>query len=184
MLQENEVIMLAYVFLAVAVGFRFLPQTLGFTPVTAALLFFGAHVPRRRVWIPVLALAASDFLLTTFRYAYPFIWDHYVTFAWYAAIAWLGTSLRNNPKPLRIIVTALLSSISFFLVSNFAFWTTGIMYPRNVDGLLTCFAAALPFFRRGLEGDLLFACLMFATPAMAHQVSYLWDKASGDHAAA
>jgi hypothetical protein len=181
---DYEVIMLAYIFLALAVGFRFLPQTLGFTPVTAALLFFGCYSSRRRIWIPVVALAASDFLLTTYRYAYPFTWDHYVTFLWYAAVAWLGTGLRNNPRPLRIIGAALAGSISFFLVSNFAFWTTGIMYPRSLDGLLTCFAAALPFFRRGLEGDLLFTCVMFATPALVTYLSGVWEKSGGGKAAA
>jgi len=184
MLQDHEVIMLAYIFLAFAVGFRFLPQTLGFTPVAASLLFFGSHASRRRMWIPVLAFAVSDFLLTTFRYAYPFTWDHYVTFLWYAAVVWLGVGLGKNPKPLRIIGAALASSVSFFLISNFAFWTTGIMYPRNVEGLLTCFAAALPFFRRGIEGDVLFTCVMFATPALASYLSGLLDKSAGDHSAA
>jgi hypothetical protein len=36
----------------------------------------------------------------------------------------------------------------------------------NMTGLLACYDAGLPFFRRGLEGDLLFTAAMFATPVL------------------
>jgi hypothetical protein len=64
--------------------------------VAASLLFFGARGSQRRMWIPSLLLAASDVLLTRVVYAYAFTWDHFVTWAWYAAILWLGTTLRGN----------------------------------------------------------------------------------------
>jgi hypothetical protein len=174
--------MLAYLFVLLAIGFRFLPQTLGFTPVTASLLFFGARGSKRQMWIPVALLIVSDVVLNTFRYHYPLTGDQYVTFAWYAAIVWLGTTLRKNAGPARVIMTALASSVSFFLISNFMVWATGTMYPMTVEGLETCFVAALPFFRRGLEGDILFTCVMFGIPALAHHWSA--DKSAGDHIAA
>jgi hypothetical protein len=174
--------MLAYLFVIIAVAFRFLPNTLGFAPVTASLLFFGARGSRRQMWFPLALMAAGDLLLNRFVYSYPFMWDQLIVWAWYAAILWLGTSLRQNTKPIRVIGAALASSVSFFLISNFAFWTTGLMYPRTVDGLVTCYTAALPFFRRGLEGDLVFTCAMFATPVLGHYLAGVFSK--GDHAAA
>jgi hypothetical protein len=174
--------MLAYLFVIIAVAFRFLPNTLGFTPVAASLLFFGARGSRRQMWFPLALMAAGDVFLTRVVYSYPFTWDHLVTWIWYAAILWLGTNLRDNAKPVRVIGAALASSFSFFLVSNFAFWTTGLMYPRTLDGLFTCYAAGLPFFRRGMEADLLFTCAMFATPVLGHYLAGLLGK--GDHTAA
>ncbi len=41
------------------------------------------------------------------------------------------------------------------------------MYPRTMAGLMTSYAAGLPFFRRGLEGDFFFTALMFGVPAVA-----------------
>jgi hypothetical protein len=41
----------------------------------------------------------------------------------------------------------------------------------------------VPFFRRALEGDLLFTCAMFAMPVVLHALSEAIHKA-GDHAAA
>ena len=111
--------MLAYLFLLTAVAVRFLPHPWMFTPVAASLLFFGARGPKRQLWLPFVMLAASDVVLTRVVYSYPFSWDHYVTWVWYAAIIWLGTNLRENSKPLRVIGAALASSRIFFSVEQF-----------------------------------------------------------------
>jgi hypothetical protein len=174
---DNEVIMLAYVFVLFAVAVRFLPHPLSFTPVGASLLFFGARGSRRQIWVPLLLLATSDVILTKVIYAYPFSWDHFVTWAWYAAILWLGTKLDRNPRPLPVLGAALASSVSFFLVSNFAAWAAWVdTYPRNLSGVMMSYVAGLPFFRRGLEGDLLFTAAMFATPVALRAISAALSK--------
>src|ERR1035438_2301665 len=175
--------MLAYVFLLFAVAVRFMPHPMAFTPVGAALLFFGARAPRRRLWIPLVLLAASDVVLTTLVYRYPFSWDHFVTWAWYAGMLWLGSTLKKDAGAPRILGTALVGSISFFLISNFAVWAAWNMYPRTFSGLMTCYDAGLPFFRRAVEGDLLFTAIMFGAPVL---LKLLAGKlhGSGDHTAA
>jgi hypothetical protein len=45
------------------------------------------------------------------------------------------------------------------------------MYPKNFGGLMTSYTLGLPFFRNAVEGDLLFTCLMFATPVALHAMS-------------
>lgn len=177
--------MLPYLFILFAFLFRFMPyHPLGFTPVAAALLFFGARGSRQQLWIPLVLMAASDVILTKFVYAYPFTWDHYVTFAWYAAVLWLGTNLRESAKPVRLIVAALASSASFFLLSNFAVWAAwSDMYPKTVAGLMTCYAVGVPYFRRAVAGDLLFTTAMFATPFVLLYLSRAFDR-NGDHTAA
>jgi hypothetical protein len=176
--------MLAYVFVLLAVAVRFLPHPLAFTPVTAALLYFGARGSRRQMWVPIALLAASDVVLTRLIYAYPFSWDHFVTWAWYGAILWLGTGLRENSKPLRLAGAALAGSVSFFVVSNFAVWAAWSMYPRTAAGLMTCYTAALPVFRRGLEGDLLFTAAMFGLPVAAGAIADWMGKTHGTASAA
>jgi len=158
--------MLAYIFIFFAVALRFMPHPMAFTPVGAALLFFGARGSRQRMWIPLALMAASDVVLTMAVYRYPFSWDHFVTWAWYAGMLWLGSTLRKNASVVRILGAALAGSISFFLISNFAVWAAWDIYPHTVAGLITCYEAGLPFFRRGLEGDLLFTPVMFAAPVM------------------
>ena len=182
MLQMFEVIMLAYLFLLLAVAVRFMSHPWMFTPVAASLLFFGARGSRRFLWVPLVLMAASDVVLTKVIYAYPFVWDHFVTWAWYASVLWLGTKLRENAKPLPVIGAALASSVSFFLFSNFAVWAAYDMDPKNLGGLLTSYTLALPFFRNAVAGDLLFTSAMFATPVVLSALSEVFGK--GDHEAA
>jgi hypothetical protein len=166
--------MLAYLFVFFAIAMR-IPFThpWGFTPVAAALLYFGARGARRQLWIPFAMLAVSDIVLTKFVYSYPFSWDHFITWAWYAAILWLGTNLRESAALrdkmswLRVAGAALASSVSFFIVSNFAVWACWSMYPKTVAGLMTSYAAGIPFFRHTVAGDMLFAAIMFGAPALA-----------------
>jgi len=176
--------MLAYLFVVLALAARFLPHPLSFTPVAASLLFFGARGPRRQLWMPLVLLAVSDVILTKAVYGYVFTWDQLVTWAWYAAILCLGTKLHDNAKPLRVIGAALASSVSFFLLSNLAVWAAFDMYPKNFAGVMESYAAGLPFFRRGVAGDLLFTSLMFATPVVIHALAGAFRKGSNRAAAA
>lgn len=177
--------MLAYLFVVLALAVRFLPHPMAFTPLAASLLFFGARGPRRQMWLPLALFVASDLVLTVLVYRYPLTWDHFVTWAWYVCMLWLGTRLRTGAGPVRILGAALAGSISFFLLSNFAVWAVWRdMYPMTFSGLMACYDAGLPFFRRGLEGDLLFTSVMFAIPGLVHALSGQLQKSGGDHIAA
>ncbi len=158
--------MLAYLFVVIAVAVRFLPHPWAFTPVGAALLYFGAREPRKRLWIPVVLLALSDVLLTKYTYWNAFTVDTLVTWAWYAGILLLGGMLRENARPLRLAGASLATSVSFFLVSNFAVWAVWEMYPKDLSGLIACYAAAVPFFRQPIA-DLLFVAVFFGIGAFA-----------------
>jgi len=155
--------MLAYLFviLAAAVHIRFVALPFSFTPVVAALLYFGARMPRKQMWVPVAILAASDVYLTRVTYGYPLTADHFVTWAWYAAMVLLGGLLIKGFSPLRIGASTLIGSVSFFLISNFAVWMVWSMYPKTLNGLALCYVAGLPFFRNALISDLLFAAAFF-----------------------
>jgi len=162
--------MLAYLFIVLAVAFRFVPHPMAFTPVAAALLFFGAREPRRRAWIPLLLLAGADVVLTKFVYSYAFTADHVVSWVYYAAmIAFGGSFLRNNAKPLRLVIASLTGSTTFFLASNLAVWAAYPgMYPKNLSGVWMSYVAGLPFFRNEIAGDLFFTAVFFAVPTLMH----------------
>jgi hypothetical protein len=82
---------------------------------------------------------------------------------------------------LRVGGAALASSISFFIVSNFGVWAAWNMYPKTLPGLMTCYAAGLPFFRHTLAGDMLFTAVAFGLPAL---VAALAGSAHKPHDAA
>ena len=52
-----------------------------------------------------------------------------------------------------------ISSLIFFIISNFGVWTTGTFYEPNLKGLIYCYIMAIPFFTNTLLSTILFACL-------------------------
>ena len=163
---------LAYLFVAFAVlvHARAVPMPFHFTPVAAALLFFGARVPRNKMIVPLALLIGSDIYLNKFVYAYPLGWDQMVTWAWYAAIILFGGLLARNTSVLRVVGASLAASVSFFLVSNFAVWTVSReMYPATWNGLVTCMVAGVPFFRNTVVSDLLFSAAFFGIGYLVSQ---------------
>jgi len=185
--------MLPYIFVLLAIGVRFLPfagplnflpHAWHFTPLAASLLFFGARGSRRQMWIPLVMLAATDVILTKFIYVSAFSWDQFCTWAWYAAILLLGTTLRDKTTFWRVVGAALASSVSFFLISNFAVWAAWpAMYPRGFSGLMMSYTAGIPFFRGTVESDLFFSLAFFGVPALVQILESRLTK-SGGHAAA
>jgi hypothetical protein len=164
--------MLAYVFVLLAVAARVLSGTgyfsmMGFAPLGASLLFFGAHQPRKRFWIPVALLAAGDVYLTVGKYHMNLPWDQVLIWAWYLGACLIGFLLKDRIKPQYVAAAALASAITFYLVSNFGVWASGyIGYPRTLAGLGTCYVAAIPFFEKGLASDVVFSAVFFSIPVL------------------
>lgn len=176
--------MSAFLWVIAAVMSRVIPHPwFSFTAVGAGLLFFGAKRSLRWMWIPVLALAATDYYLTVFAYNYAFhVNDYLVTWAWYAAVVVLGALLLSKKvTALRVGSGAVLASTSFFAVSNYAVWVGSGMYPHTLAGLMTCFAAGLPFYRNDLASTLVFSALAFGLPALGRKLAE--SRHAGQHAA-
>ena len=165
--------MLAYLFVLLAIATRFLPHPeswVQFTPLGAALLYFGSCAPSKRMWIPMAALITADIYLTKVSYAYPLTADHLVTWAWYAGVILLGSALLGRQvSPLRVAAGSLSASIAFFVVSNFAVWAVWNMYPKTLAGLETAYVAAIPFFRNQALADLLCAAALFGIGALVER---------------
>ena len=69
---------------------------------------------------------------------------------------------------LGIYLAALGGSLTFFLVTNFAWWpfyTT--LYPHTLGGLLQSYTMALPFYKNSLISDMLFSAVLFGGFEMA-----------------
>lgn len=166
--------MAAYLLIVLAVLSRVVPHPwMNFTAVGAGLLFFGARRPLREMALPVLALMATDYYLTTFAYGYAWHTSAYlVTWAWYAAALMLGwILLRRHTTLTRVVGAPVLASTSFFVVSNYAVWSGGTMYPHTLAGLGACFVAALPFYRNDLLSTLLITGVAFGLPLAARRLA-------------
>jgi hypothetical protein len=80
----------------------------------------------------------------------------------FIAIVGLGLFLQSRLTVINTISASLAASVLFYLVTNFASWTSGLMpYPMNIAGLMQSYIAGLPFFFNGIVGDLFYTSVLF-----------------------
>ncbi len=155
--------------IVVAAFSRLLPHPPNFAPIGAMALFGAAYFSKKYIalLIPILSMWLSDLVINNTIYAqyfdgFTFFYQgFYWTYMAFIFIGVLGFILLKKPKPQNIIIASLSASIIFFIVSNFGVWASGTMYPNNFSGLITCYAAGLPFFKNTLIGDLVYTSILF-----------------------
>jgi hypothetical protein len=144
---------------------RLAPHPWNFAPVGGVSLFAGA---RLRGWqaytVPVLLMLVTDPLLGGFSITTPFV---YLSFL---INVWIGQHLRDSESPIKIGTAAVISSVQFFLISNFGSWLG--YYAHTWAGLASCYVAAIPFYPRTLVSDLLTSGVLFGMHAWLSRKIY------------
>ena len=139
-----------------AAASRLIPHPPNFTPIAAIALFGGAYFPFKSMafFVPLFCLLLSD-LIIGLHGLMP------VVYGCFALIVCIGFRLRTRKSALSIAVAVLVSSISFFVITNFGVWALGAWYPKTIEGLTACYVAAIPFFRNTLLGDVTYTAMLF-----------------------
>ncbi len=162
---------LAGIILAAAAS-RLIPHPPNLTPIAAMALFGGAYFNDKRAAfaVPLSAMLLSDLALGLIRYGAAIFPMMPFVYAAFAGTVVLGLMLRHRPSAFRIGSAALVAAVLFFLVTNLGVWTGGHLYPRTLEGLVTCYVAAIPFFRNMLLGNVLYTALLFGGFGLAQRV--------------
>lgn len=147
--------------MTVLAGMARMAQNLNFAPVGALSLFAGA---RLRGWqayaLPIALMAVTDPFLGGYSSSTPFV------YASFLLSVWMGTKLRRTESPVWIGGMALAGSIQFFLLSNLPMWLFTNTYAPGWRGLVADYTAALPFYRRTFESDLVYTAVLFGLHAL------------------
>ena len=159
---------------------HFLPN---FAPVAGLALFAGYFF---RSWLvaaalPIITMIASDLVIGGYDWRMMLV----VYGALTAPVAlrpllrkYLSLEPRQGVGPVTatfgLVGCCLLSSIFFYLLTNFAWWPWSEMYSKDWSGLTACYVAGLPFFKYTLAGDLLFGGALFCGYAFA--IQFGWAK--------
>jgi hypothetical protein len=138
-----------------AVLSRILPHPPNFAPVTAIALFSGSYLGGAAAFIlPLLIMLLSD-LMIGFHSTMVYV---YLSFL---IIVLLGRSAKKNNSLVQIATLSFVSSVLFFLITNFGVWLSEEIYPKNLQGLEQSYIMGLPFFRNTLLGDLFYTLVLF-----------------------
>ena len=146
----------------IAAATRLMPHYPNFTAIGALALFGGANFTKK--WeafvVPFIAMFVTDIIIG-------FHPGMYAVYASFALIVAVGFFVRSRKTVSTVALASVFASVSFFVITNFAYWASGVFYPRTSAGLAQCFLAAVPFFHYNMLGDLFFSAALFGTYELA-----------------
>lgn len=158
----------ALLFILVGISLRLIPHAPNFAPIAAIALFGGVYFSKKiALVLPVLAMLISD--------AFIGFYDFKIMAAVYGSFLLsvvLGFWLKNHKKWHTVAGAAILSSVLFFLITNFAVWAFSPWYAKTFSGIIQSYVMALPFFRNSLLGDLFYTSVFFG----AYEIVRVWVR--------
>ena len=144
------------IIIVLAIISRLIPHPPNFTPIIAIGLFGSAYIKNRSLamFIPICAMFLADI----------FIGYHSTIYWVYGSlllISILGMLVINRVSLKKCTIAIFSGSLLFFIVTNFGVWFTSTYYPKNIEGLITCYTVALPFLANTLAGSICYSVIMF-----------------------
>ena len=135
---------------------RLIPHPPNFAPIAAMALFGGAYFSKK--WaaflVPIAAMLLTDLILGF----HETMWAVYLSFA---LIVVIGMMMLKEKKVGNVFFASVISSVSFFIITNFGLWLSTSYYAKTGAGIAACYTAAIPFFHQTLLSDLFFVGLLF-----------------------
>lgn len=155
-MNNREKIVAILILIATGASYRFFPHPPNFVPVAAISLFSGFYFRRYFIFIPIAIMLLSDIFIGFYDWKLMAV----VYFSFFL-VGIIGIYIQKNKSILAILGCSLFGSILFFIFTNFAVWAFSFWYPHNLQGLIECYAMALPFFKNTLAGDLFYVSAIF-----------------------
>ena len=145
---------------------RLIPNNIpNFSAVGAVALFAGNYIKniQLRYIIPITAMCISDLLLSfsDIGLANPIV--HTSVYGSFALTVLLGAvDYKKLSKFLSIPIASVFAALVFFIITNFAVWLNG-GYGYTLEGLLTCYTVAIPYFGNTILGNLTYSAILFGS---------------------
>lgn len=148
----------AAVLLRVLRHYNIIDLPANFAPIAAMALFSGTYFLDRKkaLIIPFVAMLISDAFIGFYN---PLVMVS--VYLCFTVSVLIGFYIKKNKTLTNVIGGSLLSSVIFYLVTNFAVWGFGSWYPFTASGLIQSYIMAIPFFKWTLLGDLFYVTVMF-----------------------
>ncbi len=150
------------IIVVVSIIARIIPHIPNTAPIAALSLFIGANLKGwGKYLIPLAVMLVADTIVGFYNPAVMI-----AVYASFLTIVLIGEKIAASYRARTIFGGALLGSVLFFIVTNFAVWLFTGMYPLTLAGLALCFTLALPFFGYTLAGDLAWSGIFFGGYAL------------------
>lgn len=156
-MSSKRIFLLSLMLVTIGVAGRFLPHLWNATPIVAIALFAGVYMGvRYAIILPLAVMLITDFFIGF--YQFEVMLAVYASFALIGLIGYLIKKVKSAPV---VVLSSMVSSILFYLVTNLAVWQFSPLYQKTFAGLLASYTAAIPFFRHMFFGDLIYTVALF-----------------------
>ena len=137
------------IFLVLAAS-RFIPHPPNFTSLLALSFYVPAILGIRYLPVLVLSFFITD-LVIGFHGTTLFTWGSVILIGLLSKFFISNTITR--------ISGALIGASLFFVITNFGVWSLGF-YGYTIEGLITCYTLAIPFFGNTIVGTIIFSSII------------------------
>ena len=137
------------IFLVLAAS-RFIPHPPNFTSLLALSFYVPAILGIRYLPALVLSFFITD-LVIGFHGTTLFTWGSVILIGFLSKFFISNTITR--------ISGALIGASLFFVITNFGVWSLGF-YGYTIEGLITCYTLAIPFFGNTIVGTIIFSSII------------------------
>lgn len=141
--------------IALAVVSRIVPHPDNVTPVMAIALFGGACFSNRlfAFIVPITGMLISD-LIIGMHNTLPYVYGSMIL------TVCIGLIIKNKTTVLSVVAASVISSVLFFIITNFGVWATYTALTPSLT-LTDTYLLGIPFFRNELLGTLLYNSVLF-----------------------
>ena len=133
---------------------RLIPHPWNFSPILAVGIFSGFYF--KNLILSLFIVVFSMFLGDLYLGFHSTMFFTYISLA--VAVV-IGLFVKHF-KFTEILFSGLVSSICFFIITNFGTWLTLEMYEKNFSGLLQSYVLAIPFFHNTLISTFLYLIVL------------------------
>ena len=132
--------------------FRLFPHPPNFTPIIAVAILSSYFF--KNIYLSIITLLASMLLsdaLLGFHQNLFFVYFSLCTITF----TFFTVSKKINYK--NLFIYGFFGSLIFYLISNFGVWALQDLYEKNLNGLISCYFFAIPFFKNTLLSTIIFS---------------------------
>lgn len=151
--------MIYLILIALGITTRLIPHLPNFTSLGAIALYSGFYLKNKKaaIFIPLAIIFLTDLKLGLYQWQLMLF-----VYLSYLIIGTLGI-LSKKLKWYFVIPSSIIASLIFFLITNWSFWQFTPFYAHNLNGLISSYIAALPFFKNTLISDFIYTGSLFVT---------------------
>ena len=135
---------------------RILPHPPNFTPIIASAVMLNYFTNNKLSSLLILfsSMFLSDLIIGLYKGMFTVYFALLIIFL-------ISLILFNRFNLKSVFINSIVSSLVFFIITNFGVWLNGELYSKSLKGLIECYTMAIPFYNNTLASTIFYMVLVY-----------------------